>query len=445
MRFKLFYDAIVIILISIVAIFLSLEEYELTHVSFSLLLLFLLITRKSLNTKIFLLFLFFYYFIPFWNISTYRGTISFETLKLYTYGNFALIAPLIFTFGKGFFKSKEKAYSKIHITPLIIKMISTHLLVVYAILGYVYLTVGNILLYQELRFFLSPTLSYLIKSTLYIPIFILFLEKSEFSKKNILLFIILPLIPPFFIGSRGTVVIIVISILLLYLLKNFPPGERYYLQNSTVWKKNKYRVYFSGGLVLLLIQITYYTRRMFSDQFLSTHDLALRYFGNTNWYNILILPIYFSFRETVGITSKIIERGATNIWFDYPMFFSEVYTLLPGVQASPGIKLSKELYKNSEYDGGITPGIIGGLYLDYKYWLILILFCTSFFIYVLYKKSLLSDTYKILYAITLTQFFHLYHRGFFKPEYLVAYVIILFYIFIASYKMKSADKFQSNA
>lgn len=436
MKYKLFYDVGIMLLILIVSVFLLLEEYVLTHVSFSLLLFFALITRQSLNTKIVLLFLFLYYFIPFWNISTYRGTIEFETLRLYTLANFAIIAPLLFTFGSNYFKKSEKPYKSIKITKLLTQVVLIHLAFVYLLLVYVYLTVGNVLIYQELRFFMSPTISYLLKSTLYIPIFVLFFTKSQFTKKNILFFIILPLLPPFFIGSRGTVVIIVIAIILLFLLKSFEKGKKYYINHNKAWNKNKYKIYMSGGIVFLLIQITYYTRRMFSDMFLSTEDLAIRYFGSADWYFIMIMPIYFSFRETVGITNRIVEKGTTNTFFDYPMFFSEVFTLLPGEQQSPGIALSRGLYTTTQFEGGITPGIVGGLYIDFKLWLIPILFLTSFFIYFLYKKSTFSDVYKILYVITLAQFFHLYHRGFFKPEYLVAYGIILFYIFISSLKFK---------
>lgn len=110
--------------------------------------------------------------------------------------------------------------------------------------------------------------------------------------------------------------------------------------------------------------------------------------------------------------------------------------MLPGKRAAPGDVLSRVLYVG-DYAGGITPGVIGGLYLDFGYWLVPMLFITSFFIYFLYRKSLNSDMYKILYVITIAQFFHIYHRGFFKPEYLFSYTIILFYIYIASLKSTS--------
>src|SRR5690554_8199346 len=98
MKFKPLNDGIVFILVALTAVCLCLESYEYTHLTFSLFLLFISITRKSINTKIFGFFLFVYYFIPFFNISTYLGTFHFYTLELYSYVNFALMLPSLFTF-----------------------------------------------------------------------------------------------------------------------------------------------------------------------------------------------------------------------------------------------------------------------------------------------------------------------------------------------------------
>lgn len=428
---------IVLFLIGIVAIFITIESYIFTHISFSFLILFLLITRKSLNAKMFLGFLLIYYSIPFLNISTYRGTIGFETLKIYTYANFVLIIPIIFSTKLNLLFTKNKTYSEITISPIFILFVMGHLAIIYLILAYIFLTVGNVLIYQELRFQLGAKITYIIKSTLYIPIFLIFMKSEDrFTKKNILIFIILPLFPAFFIGSRGTVMMIIITIILIYLLKAFKRGEPYFLNNNKLWKENKKKVYLSGGIMVFLFQVIYYTRRMFSAELLSNTKLAKHYFGSSKWYYLFIMPIYFSLRETVGITNYIIRKDLSNKWFDYPIFFAEIYTLLPGEQQSPGIALSKGLF-TTNYSGGITPGIIGGLYLDYKLNLVYVLFIITMIIYFLYKKSLFSDTYKILYAITIAQFFHLYHRGFVKPEYFVAYLIILFYIFLSKINFSS--------
>ncbi len=217
--------------------------------------------------------------------------------------------------------------------------------------------------------------------------------------------------------------------MLLFLLKGFTINNRYYLKNNKLWVKYRYKIYTYGFFSFLLIQITYYTRRLYSGAFVSTNDLVLRYFSKVTWYYILIAPLYFSLRETVGITEKIISKGVTNIWFDYPIFLSEIATLLPGEQISPGILLNQELY-DSKIGGGITPGIMGALYMDFGYGSAIILLLISLLIYYFYKKSFFSDVYKLMYVLTLTQFLHLYHRGFFKFEYLVAYIIVLSYVII---------------
>ena len=432
---KFITDALSILFLFISGIFLLLENYVFLHASFSFFLLIILLTRKSLNTRIFMAFLFLYYALPFLNISTYRGTMSFETLKLYTLSNFAIIIPLVFTLNKKYIIKKNEVYKKIKITPIFINVVFIHLAFVYLLVFYVFFSVGNVLFHQELRFFMSPTISYLIKSSLYIPIFIVFFERAQFTKKNILFFIILPLFPAFFIGSRGTVIMIVITVALLFLIKSFKSGANYNMKNNETWIKYKNKLYLVGGVTLFLFQFIYYSRRWFSDTFVSNTELATRYFGNANWFYLLIMPVYFSLRETIGITEKLISKNVSNIWFEYPMFFSEVMTLLPGEQAAPGDVISQHLY-TTDYPGGITPGIIGALYIDYRYWLLPFLVFISFLIYYCYKKSIMSDIYKIMYAISLAQFFHLYHRGFFKPEYFIAYAIILFYIIISSISLK---------
>src|SRR5690554_8204171 len=96
--------------------------------------------------------------------------------------------PLLFTFDKKLFVKKKIAYKKITVTPLFVNVLLIHTVFVYLLVAYVFVTVGNVLIHQELRFFMSGTMSYLIKSTLYIPIFIFFFTKSQFTKKNILLF-----------------------------------------------------------------------------------------------------------------------------------------------------------------------------------------------------------------------------------------------------------------
>lgn len=429
-RFKTHRNNLLLCFLITVLATLPLGIYELTHALFSIFLLMVLVLRKSLNIKFISFFLFLYYAIPFLNISTYRGIISFETLQLYTIGNICLLLPFLFSFGGFSVNSKNISYSKLIVSKGLTDLVLVHLLIVFLCLGYIYVTIGNVLVNQELRFFLNPKIAYVVKSTLYIPLFIVFFNKSQFSKKNVFIFIFLPLIPPFFIGSRGTVLIIILSLMLLFILKGFPRNKRYYLGSNESWKKHKFKIYKYGFLSFLLIQITYYTRRVFSDAFLSTNDLVLRYFSKVTWYYILIAPLYFSLRETVGITEKIISTKTHNRWFDYPIFFSEIATLLPGKQISPGILLTQELY-NSKYGGGITPGILGALYMDFKYGAALILFFFALLIYYFYKKSFTSDVYKLLYVLTLTQFFHLYHRGFFKFEYLVAYIIVLSYVLIA--------------
>src|SRR5690606_8977609 len=85
-------------------------------------------------------------------------------------------------------------------------------------------------------------------------------------------------------------------------------------------------------------------------------------------------------------------------------------------------------------EAGLTPGILGALFIDFKWFSIIIIFFFMLLIQILRKKSLNSDYYKILFCLTTVQFLHLFHRGFVKPEYIVAYLVIIGYYFLSKLK-----------
>ncbi len=151
-RLKELHDWILVLLLIAIVATLHLEEYNLTHSLFSAFLLMVMVLRKSINIKFLALFLFLYYSIPFLNISTYRGTISFETLRLFTIGNLCILLPFLFSVGNFSAHRKTKPYSKLIVTQRMINVVIIHLIIVFLFLGYVYATLGNVLVNQELRF-----------------------------------------------------------------------------------------------------------------------------------------------------------------------------------------------------------------------------------------------------------------------------------------------------
>lgn len=386
------------------------------------------INFNNLNIKIFSGFFFLYYFIPLPNISTYRGTIVYETLMLYTLMILIGLLPIIF---KGYSKiNLKKTITKIEFNTLFKNAVTTHLLLVYLLLLIIYIKFGNVVLNQELRFKIPTVLGYLIKSTIYIPLFVTFIINTERRtfKSVFPKYIFLPLLPAILIGSRGTVILVIISLALLIIITNTLPGERYNLKTSIVWKRKKKLIYKLATLSIFIIYFFYYIRRFFSDKLLSNMGVIEKFFSSNNPIYLLILPIYASFRETIGLANVLVKNHYQNSITQYPLFFQELTTVLPGEQMAPGKVIGQIV--GSSLDAGLTPGILGGLYLDYKNYSIFGCLVFTLIINRLYNKSMYNEYSKILYVITLTQFFHLFHRGFLKPEYIMAYAIIFFYFVI---------------
>ena len=166
---------------------------------------------------------------------------------------------------------------------------------------------------------------------------------------------------------------------------------------------------------------------MGSKLYVSSAELVKQYFDLSipPIFIYMILPLYLNLRETVGIADKIItqnlEAGNT-----IPMFFLELFTILPGKQMSPGKTLGNLIGKSG--DAGLTPGIIGGVYLDFGLLTVLVPAFLIFLITYLYRRSFIDDNFKVIYVLSLIQFFHVYHRGFLKLEYFISFLIILIYL-----------------
>lgn len=407
------------------------DNYYLIYSIFSFYLIYLLIFQNNIIIKLFSIFFICYYFIPLPNISTYRGTITIETIKFYTLMMLVALLPLITTLK---IKAKQRVYKTFRINKLFKIVMLVHLFIVYLTIMYVLLFIGNVFLNQELRLKLSPAIGYLLKSSIYITFFYFFLEKeSRRRKTNILLFIVLPILPSVFIGSRGVAILALIALVLLAIIKAYKKGEEYYLNRNEKWKTYLPLIKYSSIVVFILLQGVYYLRRIGSDSLLSNRDLAIQYFGNDNWYNYLLMPLHFTFREITGLTNTIIKNDVSNP-IDTPLFIAELLTVLPGEQPAPGRVLGSLI--GTTLDGGLTPGILGALYIDYRWFSLLIIFLFMWIIQLLGKKSLYSDFYKILFSITTVQFLHLFHRGFIKPEYIVAYIVIVGYYIISKFTLK---------
>ena len=191
---------------------------------------------------------------------------------------------------------------------------------------------------------------------------------------------------------------------------------------------SKMQILFLSSITAGLFSIVYFFRIM--SQKTSMVENFSRYLDIKS--NILVmflihtLPIYFNLRETVGLTNRIIVNNLHNTQSEIPLFFLELITFLPGKQISPGILFGNMVGKTQA--GGLTPGMIGGLYLDFGYLCIIIPAFIVFIIGLLSFKAIANDNYKLIVTLLSVQFMHLYHRGFLKLEYLFAFAILFIYI-----------------
>lgn len=405
----------------------------------SLILFFEFILNKDLNSKIISFFLLIYFFIPFLNISTYRGVIEFETILIYCISNiFILFVLRYFSYLK--IPEKKIVYIKNNVNVFVLALI--HIFITYLLLFYLYFVYGNIFVNQELRFYINPLIGYLIKSTIYIPLVFIALKKNtSFLYKFVFLF--LPLVPAFLIGSRGTVIMIIFGVMIVLLMMQLEKNKIFNIINHK-YKTLKFKHFLYGFFISsLILYSVFYIRRITSKVYVSSTELIKRYFDASipPIFIFLILPIYLNLRETVGITNQILtqELKANSI---IPLFFSEIFTVLPGKQISPGAVLGDLIGRSG--DAGLTPGIIGGIYLDFGYFSLIVPSLIVFLICFFYRQCLKYDRYKILYALSLIQFFHLYHRGFLKLEYFISFFIVLVYIYLSGFfKISNEDSSRS--
>ena len=405
------------------------ESYELTYTIFSILLFTAIFSFESLNVKILAFFFLIYFVIPFPNISTFRGTIEFLTIKLYSLFILFALVPFMFRL------FRKKSYRTVLVRRIsggnrFFVLAILHLTIAYIFLAYIFLTHGFIFLNQDSRLGLNTYHTYILKSTIYIPLFYPFLDKTK--RKKILFFFILfvlPIIPSLLIGSRGSVLLVLISVSIILILKTENLNDLLTNKFARIKSKHRLRIATLGMVGLVAVYVVFYIRRSGEGSLITATELLEYYFEEYNVLHIIILPMYTSLRETVGITNRILVNDYQNLFLSYPLFFAELITILPGVQPAPGQILAKEII-GAKSSGGLTPGILGGMYLDFGYYLLILPIGLSLFIKWLFKKAFYSDFFKIIYALTLAQYLHVYHRGFLKLEYLVAYfIIIIYYLF----------------
>lgn len=395
-------------------------NYYFHYASLITTLIFCLYFARDINSKIIIYFILGYYGISLLNISNYRGFITDDGMYVFHLflGAFAVTNLL---FNAKISKTLPQLHSVRAIrTGTFQLFILGHLAISYSALVLVLITTGNIFLNQDLRFNIPASLGYVIRSTLPLIPILYFLPYSQ--RRKFALFALISL-PSIFIGARGTAVSFIASYAILVMIGLINRRNRETIKKSALKSKKFLKIFgFSFLAFFITIASGFYIRRYNSQTWSSAGDIAQEYFQSDSILVFIILPFYLAFKETTGLANQIISNKlqlATNI------FFSDFYTLLPGTHDAAGKIFGDEIGRIG--GGGLTPGIVGGLFLDYQYYGVVGMIILAILLTKSYAVTVKHPRYAAVYSILLFQFIHLFHRGFPKPEYVTFVAIALFY------------------
>ncbi|EWH08496.1 hypothetical protein DS2_17200 [Catenovulum agarivorans DS-2] len=402
---------LVLVFLSIVC--LVLDSYLAVYITFLVLSVFTCINCKKLERPL-VFFVTFYLMIALLNISSWRGYTEVFTLKLYFFAFLCLCTPLMFNF-KVNYDYKARLGRDVD---FVLLGVAIHLFIVYVCVLYIYGTKGPVILNQALRFDIPTAIEYAIKSALPIAALVPVIKAKKHS------FLVAALVlPAILMGYRGASVLALVSYLITLWYVNSCKAQLSAYVNS----RNK-TYYFLASICFLIVFIGFYLRRSGSSELATVDVLIDVYFDYNNPLLYLIIPFYLGFKETVGLSNKIITENISNSINDYPLFFADLFTILPGERLAAGQTLAR-LFGSVE-GGGLTPGLLGGLYIDFGFYAFIFLVVMGIFFKFIVVLAYRNLIFIPVYTLLLTQYIHLFHRGFLKPEYITSLVIILFYFFM---------------
>ncbi|PAE09426.1 hypothetical protein CHI12_01125, partial [Terribacillus saccharophilus] len=185
------------------------------------------------------------------------------------------------------------------------------------------------------------------------------------------------------------------------------------------------------SVLLVLFSLLYILRIENSDNLYDFDKMTEFYDIPSPQLTLLLLPFHLQSREAMGVSEVAIERiDEINKYIDSNMLFiQDLVTLLPGDQVSAGNVLG--IVVNLNPNVSLTPGLLGGLYLSYGLiGIISGLFILGCLVQYVWKKYLLTNSpyYLTLVTITSAYIIELINRGFFKPMYLIVFLILRFCI-----------------
>jgi len=399
------------------------------------LLLILIIASGDVTDKILGSFLFLYLSIALLNISSYRGYVTSETASVVFFYVLAVAVPACFSriardaakmFGGRVSRSRVLGWrpEAVYEAGLVFwLLVALHLVIVWVVLAYVMGTTGNTFLNAELRFRIPNWAAYVIRSSCVVPVAIYALHRPPRGR---LVLALASVSPAILIGARGTVVLFICAAVLVVVMAKAGGRGRWRIPELLAAVPMQTRI-LSAAFVFVVIASGFYLRRSGNSTLVTARQLIDTYFDYSGVWLYVILPFYQGFRETIGVTNQIILRGLENSSGSI-LFVKELGTVLPGEHVAPGQYLGDVIGRVG--DGGLTPGLIGGTYIDLGVagsLVFLLLWLGARLIYGLGRKD---PRLLILYAVYLTQLMHLFHRGFLKVEYLTFILITASYLLV---------------
>lgn len=401
------------------------ESYVYTYIVIVGVLVFQVLAFKNITHRLLAGIFLVYLAIALLNVSTYRNNISVETANIYLVAVACIFIPLILVSGVSRHDDYELQPS--NLTNL---LIAGHLAIAWIALVYVYVRFGVVVVQQDERFGIPTALGYAIRSAQFVPAYMVICRSFRDFPLGFWTTAMLSISPSILIASRSTAVLAVLAIVIIVLALN-----SYQWSRPTFTSSLSSNVRLSTPVVLsVLVAISFafigggfYIRRAYSSGLMDGSQYVEQYLDSMpRPVAYIIAPFQQGFNETTALTSRVVDYGITNNFTDVPLLWADFANLL-GTDDTAAAQYFGD-YIGRAQAGGLTPGLVGGVLLDFPQTYVLWFLALGVLTAALYRKSLSDRRFLCLYAIFLTQLVHLLQRGFLKPEYITILIITAIYL-----------------
>ena len=363
------------------------------------------------------------------NISTYRNHVSLETINIYLFFALCLFIPIILASGRG-----KQDFYELYPSRLTKLFILGHLAIAWLALAYVYARFGFVAVQQDERFGIPTAISYTIRSVQFIPAYMVICRSFREFPLSFWPIAVLSIAPSILLASRSTAVLAVLAVVLIvmaldsykWVRPSFTPGHS---------RKASTLVLLAvlGFASLVLVGGGFYLRRAASPQLIDGAQFVERYFHSLPGALAYVLaPFHQGFNEAAALTSRIVDYGIENTFTNIPLLWADFANLLGTDDMSAAQYFGNRIGRTQA--GGLTPGLVGGILLDFRHTYVLWFLGLGTVSALLFLISRSDRRFLCLYAIFVSQLIHLFQRGFIKPEYLT--ILLIAAIYLATLKRK---------